>query len=185
MIYTSIQIDSIFFELVPRRKLTVSTNTTEAPEKPNVLFLCTHNSARSQMAEALLRHYAGSHFEVYSAGLEAGGINPYAIQVMDEIGIDMRGQHSKSTKAYMGRLDVQFLISVCSQAEQDCPRGLWAQKAERLLWLLDDPALFKGSDEEKLGKFRAIRDQINAKIREWLVDQGIMTDAAGTTAGTD
>jgi arsenate reductase len=115
--------------------------------KPQLLFLCTGNSARSQMAEAFVRQYAGHHFNVFSAGLAPQSINPYTIQVMDEIGIDIRGQRSKDVKEYLGKESFRYLITVCSQAEKNCPT-LWPGVQERLYWPLDDPAAAAGSEEE-------------------------------------
>lgn len=138
--------------------------------KQRVLFLCTGNSARSQMGEAFLHHYAGEQFEVHSAGLEPKGINPYTIRVMDEVGIDIRGQHSKSTRDYMGRMFFHYLITVCSDADKNCPQALWAQGGKKLHWPFDDPAALEGTDEEKLSKFREVRDQIAAKIQSWVTE---------------
>ncbi|MBZ0289675.1 MAG: arsenate reductase ArsC [Anaerolineae bacterium] len=137
-------------------------------QKPNVLFLCTGNSARSQMAEGLLRHHGGDQFEVYSAGLEPKGVNPFAIQAMDEIGIDIRGQWSKGTKEYMGRMFFSYVITVCGNADKTCPQALWAQGGKKLHWPFEDPAAVEGADDEKLAAFRAIRDQIDTKIQSWL-----------------
>ncbi len=141
------------------------------PGKPRVLFLCTGNSARSQMAEALLRHYAGDHFEVYSAGLEPKGLNPYTVRVMEEIGIDMSAHESKHVKIYLGRIVFATVITVCSNAENNCP--IFPGITRRLHWPLDDPAAETGTDAEKLAKFRQVRDQIDAQIRAWLAEQGI------------
>lgn len=138
--------------------------------KQNVLVLCTGNSARSQMAEALLRKYAGDQFEVFSAGLEPKGLNPFAVQAMDEIGIDIRGQHSKSVKAFMGRVFLRYVITVCSDADRSCPQALWAHGGTRLHWPFDDPAAVEGTNEEKLAKFREVRDQIAAKVQSWVAE---------------
>ena len=138
--------------------------------KQRVLFLCTGNSARSQMGEAFLRHYAGEQFEVHSAGLEPKGIHPYTIRVMDEVGIDIRGQHSKSTREYMGRMFFHYLITVCSDADKNCPQALWAQGGKKLHWPFDDPAAVEGTDEEKLATFREVRDQIAAKVQSWIAE---------------
>lgn len=139
--------------------------------KQYVLFLCTGNSARSQMAEALLRKYADDEFEVYSAGLEPKGVNPYAIRAMDEVGIDIRGQHSKSTKEFMGKINFRYLITLCSDADQNCPQGLWAHPlTKKLHWGFDDPAAAEGTDEQILAKFRQVRDQIDARIQVWLAE---------------
>jgi arsenate reductase len=138
----------------------------------NVLFLCTGNSARSQMAEALLRKYAGDTFEVFSAGLEPKGLNPYTLRVMDEIGIDVRGQRSKDVREYMGHKHFGYLITVCSNAEERCPTT-FPDISQRLHWAFDDPAAFHGSDEETLVVFRRVRDEIDDRIRTWLTEQAI------------
>ena len=135
--------------------------------KMRVLFLCTGNSARSQMAEALLRHYAGDRFEVYSAGLEPKGINPFTVRVMEEIGILLTGQYSKDVPEYMGKLHFGYLITVCANAEERCPTT-FPGVAQRMHWAFDNPAAVEGTDEDKLTKFRAVRDQIDRRIREWL-----------------
>lgn len=133
-----------------------------------VLFLCTGNSARSQMAEAFLRKYGSEHFEAYSAGLEPKPINPFTIQVMEEVGLDISGQRSKGITEYLGKVLFQYLITVCDDAEKNCPT-VWPGVNQRLHWSFEDPAVFEGTDEEKLAKFREVRDLINAKIQEWLV----------------
>jgi arsenate reductase len=139
--------------------------------KPRVLFLCTGNSARSQMAEGLLRDYAGDRFEVYSAGIEPKGVNPYALRVMDEIGIDIHDQQSKSVSTYLGRTIFSYVITVCSNAEANCP--IFPGYTIRMHWPFDDPAAVTGSDDEKLAKFRQVRDQISDRVREWLVELGV------------
>ena len=133
---------------------------------PRVLFLCTGNSARSQMAEALLRKHGGARFEAYSAGLEPKGINPYTRRALAEIGVDMAGQSSKDLKIYLGKLHFGYLITVCGNAEERCP--VFPGVGVRLHWPFEDPAAFEGTDEEKLAKFRAVRDQIEARIQGWL-----------------
>jgi arsenate reductase len=147
-------------------------------DKPRVLFLCTANSARSQMAEALLRHYAGHRFEVYSAGLEPKGVNPYTLRVMDEIGIDIRDQRSKSVSTYLGRTIFSYVITVCSNAEANCP--IFPGYTIRMHWPFDDPAAATGSDDEKMAKFRDARNRIAARIQDWLVELGI-SPASGAT----
>lgn len=139
-----------------------------AAGKKRLLFLCTGNSARSQMAEGLFRHHAGDLFEVYSAGLEAKGINPFAIRSMDEIGIDIRGQRSKDTSEYMGRMFFHYVITVCGNADKTCPQALWAQGGQKLHWPFEDPAAATGTDEEIMATFREIRDQIDTRIKAWL-----------------
>jgi arsenate reductase len=135
-------------------------------EKPKVLFLCTHNSARSQMAEAFLRKYGGDRFEVYSAGLEPTGLHPLAKRVMEEIGFDMSGHQSKDLKQFLGTAHFGYLITVCAKAEATCP--IFPGASIRLHWPFDDPAAFEGTEEEKRNKFRVIRDGIEEKIKSWI-----------------
>ena len=142
--------------------------------KAKVLFLCTGNSARSQIAEALLRKYAGDKFDVYSAGLEPKSINPYTKKVMQEIGITLEGQYAKHVHEYMGKLNFGYLITVCSGAEEKCP-ATFPGVSHRLHWSFEDPAAFIGSDEETLQKFREVRDQIDQRIKNWLAEY-IQTD---------
>jgi arsenate reductase (thioredoxin) len=136
-------------------------------EKQSVLFLCTGNSARSQMAEAWLRKYGGDEFEVYSTGLEPSTLNPFTIQAMSEKGVDMSAHHAKSVREYLGKKDFTYVITVCSNAEEKCPTTFLGQ-LYRLHWPFDDPAAAQGSDEEKLAKFRQVRDEIEVKIKQWL-----------------
>jgi arsenate reductase len=143
--------------------------------KTKVLFLCTSNSARSQMAEAFLRKYAGDHFQVHSAGLESNGLHPMTVRVMNEIGIDMRGHTSKDVKTYLGKMHFGYLITVCSNAEKNCPRTFLGV-SQRLHWDFEDPAATEGSEVEQLAKFRQVRDEIAIQIRVWLKEQGIQPD---------
>jgi len=137
-------------------------------QKPRVLFLCTGNSARSQMAEAFLRAYAGDKYEVHSAGVDAKGfIIQDVITVMKEFEIDMDGQWSKSVSEYLGKLHFSHVITVCSDAEKNCP-AIFLNMGTHEHWAFDDPAAFDGSDEERLNRTREIRDQIARRIREWL-----------------
>ena len=136
-------------------------------QKIRVLFLCTGNTARSQMAEAFLKKYGDDRFEAHSAGLEPGPINPLTIKVMNEIGFPMSGHTSKSVGDYLGKMHLNYLITVCDKAEKNCPT-IWPGLNQRLHWSFEDPAAFKGSEEKKLEKFREIRDQIKQKIREWV-----------------
>ena len=134
--------------------------------KIRVLFLCTGNSARSQMAEAFLRKYASDRFEVYSAGLEPKGIHPYTRQVLEEIGIDISGQSSKDLSLFLGKEHFGYLITVCANAERRCP--IFPGISTRLHWPFDDPAAIEGSEAERLAAFRRVRDEISAKVQEWL-----------------
>jgi|UniRef100_A0A7C4KKW3 arsenate reductase len=145
--------------------------------KKRVLFLCTGNSARSQMAEAFLRRYAGDFFEVHSAGFEPRGIHPLTIKVMEEVGFDLSGHSSKGVERYLGKTLVQILITVCDKAEKNCPT-VWPGVTQRLHWSFEDPGAFEGSDAEKLARFRAVRDEMDRKIRAWLAEQGIAIQTA-------
>lgn len=138
--------------------------------KIRVLFLCTGNSARSQMAEAFLRAYAGDRFEAYSAGLDPKEIHPLTKKVMAEIGIDISNQHSKALKDYMGKIHFGYLITVCSKAEEECP-ATFPGMGQRLHWDLEDPAKVSGTGEEKLEKFREIRDQVKKLVEKWVDSQ--------------
>lgn len=136
--------------------------------KPRVLFLCTGNSARSQMAEALLRAHAGDRFEVHSAGLEPKGfILPEVLETMKEIGLDMNGQTSKSVKEYLGKTIFAHTITVCGDAEENCP-AIFLNMGKHEHWPFDDPAKFEGSKEERIERTRIVRDQIAQRIQEWL-----------------
>ena len=137
-----------------------------------VLFLCTGNSARSQMAEAFLRKYAGDRFEAHSAGLEPKNIHPLAIQVMREKGIDISNQASKGVDTYLGKALFQYLVTVCDDAEKNCPT-VWPGVNQRMHWSFEDPAAFEGTDEEKLAKFREIRDKVEQRLKSWLEEQGV------------
>jgi arsenate reductase (thioredoxin) len=136
-------------------------------EKARVLFLCTHNSARSQMAEGLLRHLAGDRFEAYSAGTEATHVRPFAIRAMDEIGVDISGQESKTLDRYLEE-PFDYVITVCDDANEACP--FFPGATTRLHWSLPDPSAAKGSEEERLAVFRSVRDGIRARMQAELVD---------------
>lgn len=132
-----------------------------------ILVLCSHNSARSIMAEAFLRRYAGDRYEVHSAGLQATGINPYTIRVMEEVGIDLSQAESKSVSGFIGLPAFRFLITVCNVAEENCPT-IWPGKVERLYWPFEDPSAARGTDEEIMAVFRRVRDEIDSRVQEWL-----------------
>ena len=134
--------------------------------KTRVLFMCTGNTARSQMAEAFLRAYGSDHFEAYSAGLEPHEINPLTRVVMAERGFDLDGQHAKGLKEFLGRVHFGYLITVCSRAEAECPT--FPGMGIREFWPFEDPAAFEGTDEERLAKFREVRDAIEARVKEWI-----------------
>ena len=140
----------------------------DAAPRQRVLFLCTHNSARSQMAEGLLRHLAGDRFEAYSAGTEATHIRPLAIEAMAELGIDVSGQGSKTLDRYLGE-PFDAVITVCDQAAERCP--LFPGRAERIHWSFPDPAAASGSHEERLEVFRRTRNNISKRLRQWVDGQ--------------
>lgn len=136
-------------------------------EKDKILFLCTGNTARSQMAEAFVKKYAGDRFEVYSAGYEPKEIHPLTYKVMAEKGFDLSGQYSKGVKDFLGKINFRYLIIVCEKAEKTCPKTFpWV--LFRLFWPFDDPATTQGTEEEKLAKFREVRDEIDQRIQSWL-----------------
>ncbi len=134
--------------------------------KPKVLFLCTGNSARSQMAEGYLRQVASDSFTAMSAGIEPKGLNPLAVEVMDEIGIDISNQHSKDVVSLLGQ-HIPYVVTVCDNAKERCPifPGTW----KFLHWSFRDPAAIQGSRDEKLRAFREDRDQIIAQIDDAFV----------------
>jgi arsenate reductase len=140
--------------------------------KAKVLFLCIGNSARSQMAEAFLRKYGGRQFDAYSAGMEPKGIHPYTERIMEEIEINISGQYSKSLKEYMGKTHFAYVIILCDEAEKNCPTT-FPGIAQRLHWSFEDPASFVGPEDEKLAKFREVRDQIEQRIKAWLAEQQV------------
>ena len=125
--------------------------------KPTVLILCTGNSARSQMAEGLLRHEAGDRFDVYSAGTKPTIVRPEAIAVMAELGIDISGHRSKSVDDFAGR-ELDYVITVCDNAREACP--IFPAKTQRMHWPFKDPATIEA--------FRKVRDQIRERVRMWL-----------------
>jgi len=136
-------------------------------DKPCVLFLCTHNSARSQLAEALLRHRAGDRYRACSAGVQPGRVHPLTIRVLEEVGIDATNLKSKGLDAVLGKANVQTAIVVCAQAAESCPR-LYPFAREILQWPFDDPSRVQGAEELRLAAFRRTREEIDAKIRDWL-----------------
>ena len=133
--------------------------------KQEVLIVCTGNSARSQMAEGLLRHEAGDRFDVYSAGTKPTQVRPEAIAVMRELGIDISGQRSKSVDEFYGKA-LDYVITVCDNAKESCP--VLPGKTKRLHWSFEDPAAVEGPDEVRKAAFRRIRDQIHGRIMMFL-----------------
>jgi arsenate reductase len=150
-------------------------STKEAPmtdRGPGVLVLCTGNSARSQMAEAFLRLHGGDRFPVFSAGTEpAAEVNPLAVEVMRERGIDLSGHRPKHLRQYLGTLPIHTVIIVCDGAARSCP-AVWPGARQRLLWPFEDPAAADGGEAERIAKFREVRDAIEAQVVEWLEGGG-------------
>ena len=133
--------------------------------KKRVLFLCTGNSCRSQMAEGILRHFANDKFEVFSAGINPTQVNPLAIRVMEEVGIDISGQKAKSVMEFIGQ-KFDYAITVCDNAKKSCP--VFPAKYKKIHWNLEDPVLIKGEEETKLKVFREIRNKIKENIINFL-----------------
>lgn len=130
--------------------------------KKRVLFLCTHNSARSQMAEGLLRNMAGDRFEVFSAGTEQTRVRPLAIEAMREIGIDITSHRSKTLDEFAGQT-FDSVITVCDRANESCP--IFPGTTERIHWSFEDPTAAAGTEEQKLHAFRTVRDAIQQRLR--------------------
>jgi arsenate reductase (thioredoxin) len=141
--------------------------TEPSGRRDRALILCTHNSARSQMAERFLRELGRGRFEVASAGTVATAVHPLATRVMEEIGLDLRGHSSKTLDRYLGeRWD--YVITVCDQAGERCP--LFPGSAQRIHWSFEDPSAAIGSEGERLATFRRVRDAIRDRLRAWLVE---------------
>jgi len=132
------------------------------PDKQRVLILCTGNSARSQMAEALLRHDAGNRFDAFSAGICPGRVRPEAIEVMRELGIDISNLCSKSVDEFKGQ-SFDYVLTVCDNARESCP--IFPCRTVTIHKSFDDPAAFEGSEEERLGLFRRVRDELREYLR--------------------
>ena len=140
-------------------------------KRRTVLVLCTGNSARSQMAEALLRKYAGDRMDVYSAGTDpAPAINPLTYKAMAEIGLDLKDHTVNGIKDYLGHLPVYTLIVVCSGAQKSCP-SVWPGVFERIYWPFEDPAAAEGDEAARLAKFREVRDEIDRTVQGWAENQ--------------
>jgi arsenate reductase (thioredoxin) len=141
---------------------------------PRVLFLCTHNSARSQMAEGLLRHLSGGRVEAHSAGTAATAVRPLAIRAMAELGIDLSGQASKTLERYLGE-PFDAVVTVCDDANESCP--VFPGARARLHWSLPDPSKATGSEAEQLAVYRTVRDELRRRIAGELLPR--VTPAGG------
>jgi len=135
--------------------------------KRSVLFLCTHNAARSQMAEALLRQMAGDRFTAASAGLEPTAVHSMTRRVLVEAGIDVSGLHAKGVNEFLGKVSVHYAIVVCGEEEWQCPR-LFPFALGNLRWPFEDPAQASGTEAERLAAFRRVRNAIEARLRAGL-----------------
>lgn len=147
-----------------RPRLRVGVEMAEA-SRARVLFLCVHNSARSQMAEGILRAWAGDRFDAFSAGSEVAEVRPLAIDAMAEIGIDISGQRSKTTDAFRDQA-FDYVVTVCDDAKEACP---YFPGERQLHWVFDDPSQAQGSAADRLAVFRRVRDEIGARIRSELL----------------
>ncbi|HEV2379152.1 MAG TPA: arsenate reductase ArsC [Terriglobia bacterium] len=136
--------------------------------KPKVLFLCTGNSARSQMAEGYLQQMGSDRYEAASAGIEPKGLNPLAVEVMAEIGIDISHQKSKDVGLFLGQY-IPYIITVCDHAREKCP--IFPRTYKFLHWSLDDPAQAEGTHDERLAVFRRVRDELVRRIDEELLKE--------------
>ena len=134
-----------------------------------VLFVCTHNSARSQMAEGMVRAWGGDRFEAFSAGTEATRVRPEAIAVMREIGIDISGHTSKTIEPFIGEA-FAWVITVCDAAKESCP--VIPGAAQQAHWSIDDPSAVEGNEEERLEAFRATRNIIRDRVHMFLLAAG-------------
>lgn len=131
--------------------------------KSTVLFVCTHNSSRSQMAEGLLRHIYGDHYEVFSAGTEPSGVSPFAISAMDEIDINIRSHTSKDVREFLS-MDLNTVVTVCDSAQESCP---FVPAKSNIHHRFEDPRATGGTDTEKLEAFRRVRKQIQYRIEDY------------------
>ncbi len=136
--------------------------------KARVLFLCTGNSARSQMAEGWLRHLAGDRFEVFSAGSHPVGLNPVSVEAMAEVGIDISAHRSKSVSEFLTQ-PFEYVITVCDRAKESCP--IWPGPTHLLHWSFDDPAEVVGANEARRQLFRRVRDEILGRIKGFLAQE--------------
>lgn len=148
--------------------------------RQRVLILCTGNSARSQMAEGLLRHLAGDRFEVFSAGSKPSHVNPFAIEAMRQRGIDISGQRSKHLSEYLDQ-PFDYVITVCDNAAETCP--IFPGRAQRIHWSFPDPAAAQGSDAEILAAFVRVRDDLEARFSAWVQDSSPKASSPAPESG--
>ncbi len=147
-------------------------------EKKRILFICVHNSARSVMAEALLNHFCGETFHAESAGLAPGKLNPFAVEALSEIGLDVSEKQPQSVQSVLDRGETwDYAVTVCSESESEgCP--IFPGPTERLHWPFPDPSKFEGDNDMRLSRTRAVRNLIRDKIEAWCEEQGICLTTA-------
>ncbi len=143
----------------------IDEQTQSLPPAVRILVLCTHNSARSQMAEAIIRSYGNGRFVVDSAGTEATRVNPFAVEAMREIGVDISGARSKHLSEFLEQ-EFDYVITVCDSAAESCP--VFPGRAERIHWSFPDPSAAEGTDDETLAHFRNVRDAIAEQVHKWV-----------------
>lgn len=153
------------------------TTPSRNRKKKRILFLCTHNSCRSQMAEGIVKHLLGDRFEASSAGTEPTRVHPLAVQVLSEIGIDISRQVSKHLSAFDGQ-SFDFVVTLCGDAHKRCP--LFLEGDRRIHMGFPDPSRASGSDDEVLAHFRSVRDEIRNTLLEWLGSGKEITSSGGT-----
>ena len=143
--------------------------STDSDPRQRVIFVCTHNSARSQMAEGMLRAWGGDRFDAFSAGTEATRVRPEAIEVMREIGIDLAGHTSKTLEPFLGEA-FHWLITVCDQAAEACPTIPGVRQQAH--WSIEDPSVVEGDQVARLAAFRVARDRLRDRIHMFLLAAG-------------
>jgi arsenate reductase (thioredoxin) len=141
-----------------------------ATEKPRVLFLCAHNAARSQVAEALLRHHASDRFEACSAGLDPTGVHPLVHDVLAEANVDTHGLRAKSVREFLGNRGVRYAVVLANEPSDSCPR-IYPFATQTFHWPIPDPTAADGAEDQTRERFRAVRDEIDARLRAWLSER--------------
>jgi len=149
-----------------------------ATERPRVLFLCPHNAARSQMAEALLRRLAGDRFEACSAGLDPTAVHPRVVDVLREVGIDAHDLRAKSVREFLGSRGVRYAVVLAEEPHRSCPR-IFPFATQTLRWPLPDPTADDGGEIDELSRFRAVRDEIEDRLQAWVAGAPAASRIAG------
>lgn len=151
----------------PTERIDARMEEAGSAERPAVLFLCSRNSARSQIAEALLKREAGDRFDVFSGGIEPRGVHPMTTRVLEEVGLDATQARSKDLSEFLGKVSIHYAIVVCEAANAECPR-IQPFALHNLYWPFPDPVALGGSDGDRLEAFRRVRDGLEKRIRAWL-----------------